>query len=60
MGKKNDDVLHLGKKSFWSGEVRTLCGLRFQPGKHKEELFWLLAGPKCPACKKAQKEGKKL
>ena len=60
MGKKNADVLHIGKRSFWSGRVRTLCGLTFEPGNNKEEPFWLPQGPKCPACKQAKKEGRRL
>ncbi|MGH3859978.1 hypothetical protein [Actinokineospora sp.] len=49
--------VHIGKKSWWSGEMTTLCGMTFPKGKSEEVTFhWGL----CPACKAAKKRGAKL
>lgn len=49
--------VHIGKKSWWSGEVTTLCGLKFGKNNNKEVTFsWGV----CPACKAAKKRGVKL
>lgn len=49
--------VHIGKRSWWSGTVTTLCGLRFGKSNNKEQFFaWGL----CPACKRARKAGRSL
>jgi hypothetical protein len=53
----SSNVGHEGKRSFWSGKVRTLCGITFEPGE--AEYRWL-SGVTCPACKAAKKAGKRL
>lgn len=55
MGKKDADLVHIGKQSWWSGEVRTLCGLRFKPGNHKQENRFFTRTT-CPDCKERDKK----
>jgi hypothetical protein len=54
MGRK--DVVHIGKRSWWSGAVTTLCGLRFDPSSTPESGWF--TSPTCPACLRAEKGGK--
>jgi len=54
MGKK--DVVHQGKRSWWSGKVTTLCGLTFDESCD-EEPGWFVSVT-CPACKRIKRGGK--
>jgi hypothetical protein len=45
---KNEGVVHQGRRSWWDSSVKTLCGLKFQPGNEKEEGFFTRVT--CPAC----------
>ena len=49
-------VIHRGSRSWWSGDVRTLCGLTLPAGDAKSS--WL-SGPNCPACVRAIRGGRK-
>lgn len=51
MSKKNADVVHEGKRRFWSGTVDTLCGLTLAESCY-EKLGWF-ASVTCPDCRKA-------
>ncbi|WP_165777483.1 hypothetical protein [Amycolatopsis antarctica] len=41
------DVVHHGDRSWWSGQVRTLCGLVLDPDA--ERVYF--ATVTCPACR---------
>lgn len=55
MGKK--DLVHIGKRRFWSEKVDTLCGLTFGPDNNKEEGGWFVSVT-CPDCKRIERGGK--
>lgn len=46
------DVVHIGRKAFFSGKVTTKCGLTFPPDNQKYEGFF--AKVTCRACKAAK------
>ncbi|WP_199543432.1 hypothetical protein [Prauserella sp. PE36] len=58
MGRKGTDVVHIGRRSWWSGKVRTLCGLVYLPGNEQEQGWFTRIT--CPACKAAEKRGVRL
>jgi hypothetical protein len=48
------DYVHIGKRSWWSGKVTTLCGLTFASDNNTQQMFaWNL----CPTCKRIRKGG---
>ena len=47
-------LVHEGTKSWWSGTVRTLCGLVLEQPQKK----WFATAATCPACK-AKRGGRK-
>jgi hypothetical protein len=49
----SNDVRHEGTKSWWSGTVRTLCGLTIE---NPEWSWW---SPNCPDCKRAKREARR-
>ncbi|SEF30153.1 hypothetical protein SAMN05421837_10532 [Amycolatopsis pretoriensis] len=49
---------HIGKKSWWSGNVKTLCGLILPPGNAKSVWFPAFVQT-CPGCLAVQKNGGK-
>ncbi|MFI5558976.1 hypothetical protein ACIA2T_06820 [Amycolatopsis japonica] len=57
MGSKQ--LVHRGTKSWWNGDVKTLCGLTFKSGTAKEPWFTSPACPACEAIHKANKSGKR-
>ncbi|MCR3719921.1 MULTISPECIES: hypothetical protein [Prauserella salsuginis group] len=62
MGKKNQPLVHLKKhKSWWSGRITALCGATAEAGEYETETWRLfkLPGPRCPACDRIHKEGKR-
>jgi hypothetical protein len=56
MGKK--DLVHIGRRSLWSGAVKTLCGLTFDPSSQPEGGWFTSPSPTCPACLRVEKGGK--
>ncbi|MGV9362296.1 hypothetical protein [Amycolatopsis sp. NPDC003731] len=44
---------HIGKKSWWSGNVKTLCGLTIPPGEAKT-LWFPMFVKTCPGCAAVQ------
>lgn len=52
MGKQ---VIHEGRKSWWNGTVRTLCGLVLE---HPQKLWFI--SPNCPTCKRLRREGQRI
>ena len=55
MAKK--DVVHIGKRRFWSEKVDTLCGLTFDPDNNQEKSGWFVSVT-CQECKRREKGGK--
>ncbi|HJQ48293.1 MAG TPA: hypothetical protein VJ870_18520 [Amycolatopsis sp.] len=56
---RNDELVHeIAKKSWWSGRITALCGATAEAGTYETSTWRLfgLPGKKCPACK-AVKEG---
>lgn len=49
--------VHIGKKKWWDGTVKTLCGITFKPGNHKYEFF---SSATCPACKDLYRRGMRI
>ncbi|WP_165436215.1 hypothetical protein [Amycolatopsis suaedae] len=49
--------IHSGQRSWWSGDLTTLCGLRI-PSRDVKGKAWF-SGPTCPACKRVKKQQKK-
>lgn len=47
-------VAHIGTRSWWSGQVRTLCGQRFDSGSDRVRFPRLSGYTICPACTAAQ------
>lgn len=47
------DYVHEGRKSWWSGNVKTVCGLTFPPSQEKQQGWFTSVS--CPACKAAKK-----
>lgn len=45
------ELTHTGRKSWWNGQVKTLCGLVL------ERPEWVLARTTCPTCKRLKREG---
>jgi hypothetical protein len=54
------ELVHRGKKRFWSGKVDTLCGLVFSEDCEPEGGVFLKPSVDCPGCKAAEKAGKRL
>ncbi len=61
MGNNTDRFIHRGKRSWWNGDVTTLCG-RLIPEKDAQGLWFpSLSGRKrCPACEAAHRAGHRL
>jgi hypothetical protein len=51
MSKK---IIHEGTRSWWSGKVKTICGLILEDA---QTSWW--SGVNCPACKQAMKAGRR-
>ncbi|WP_191984139.1 hypothetical protein [Amycolatopsis eburnea] len=49
---------HIGKKSWWSGDVKTLCGL-ILPSDNAKSLWFPVFVKTCPDCLAVQKNGGK-
>ncbi|WP_197043296.1 hypothetical protein [Saccharothrix sp. NRRL B-16314] len=50
----DDDLVHIGKRSWWDGTAKTLCGERWSAADRV--VFPRVFGRKvCPACEAAQK-----
>ncbi len=49
--------MHIGKRSWWNGSVRTLCGLVIPASRSDQCVFVRVT---CPACKAAKKAGATL
>jgi hypothetical protein len=54
-------LVHRGKKSWWSGSVKTLCGLTLPAGTAKAPWFpiFLKACPGCEAVHQLTRNGGK-
>jgi hypothetical protein len=49
---------HIGKKSWWSGDVKTLCGLTI-PADNATAPWFPIFIKTCPGCAAVQKNGGK-
>lgn len=47
-----DDLIHIGTRSWWNGNVKTLCG-RTIPDGERLLLPSLSSRKRCPACENA-------
>ena len=52
-------IQHIGKRSWWDGSAKTLCGLKIL----KPDMVWfpsLSSSRTCPACLAAEAAGRQL
>lgn len=40
---------HAGRRSWWSGDFKAKCGLRFKKGRAVNRARWGM--PSCPSCR---------
>lgn len=50
----NDEIVHRGKRSWWDGSGKTLCGLRIE-NADRVVLPRVFGRTLCPACEAANK-----
>ncbi len=55
--KKPAEPVHIASRSWWSGDVKTLCGIRWtQPEGDRRQVSRLTNSPTCEACKAENKK----
>ncbi|WP_197289299.1 hypothetical protein [Saccharothrix sp. NRRL B-16348] len=53
-------VMHRGKRSWWNGDVTTLCGLLIPDDRAASVWFPSLSGNKrCPTCESVHRSGQR-
>lgn len=56
----SQQIMHLGKRSWWDGKVKTLCGLTIEDGGAEKVWFPSLSRHKtCPSCDTVHKRSDK-
>jgi hypothetical protein len=59
---KNKDIIHTtAKRSWWDGRITAVCGATAESGDYQTDTWTLFgfSGPRCPACQRIDRDGKK-